>query len=270
LEKLKISKGKPKKTFADFKKSFAELKISFDKPDFPFAKREISFANSGFPSAELGFSLAKIGFSLQNRLQQLQIRLFRLQYSKLILQPLFPKLHAQNHLFSASEPIIDYHCIYSQIIKGEAEVDTFVNSTDSIGMRLRAARERLGLSTEQAAAQMRMTPEALSLMEIDDDEIGSSCTLADVARFAGVLQTTSRDLFGIPMDVPPLKPAALDQLIHEYCQEHAISVQQFEDKVAWPAGIKNAELSSILIADICRELGVDWRRVFASYDVIAA
>src|SRR5882672_6867430 len=139
-----------------------------------------------------------------------------------------------------------------------------MNSTDSIGMRFRAARERLGLSHAQAAAQMRVTPAAVSAMEMDDDEIGSCCTLADVGRFAGVLRTTSRELFDIPAAVSPLRLAELEQLIREHCQSHGISVQQFGEIVDWPVGTNIADLPLVLIADICKELHVDWRRVFLS------
>jgi transcriptional regulator with XRE-family HTH domain len=139
-----------------------------------------------------------------------------------------------------------------------------MNSTNSIGMRFRAARERLGLSTEQAAAQMRVPPSAVSLMEMDDDEIGSCCTIADVRRFAGVLRTTSRELFDIPAAVSPLRLDALEQLIREHCQSRGISFQQFGETVDWPVGTNIGDLPLVLIADICRELGVDWRRVFVS------
>jgi transcriptional regulator with XRE-family HTH domain len=133
-------------------------------------------------------------------------------------------------------------------------------------MRFRAARERLGLSLEQAAEQMRVAPAAVSLMEMDDDEIGSGCTPADVRRFAGVLRTTSRELFNIPMAVLPLRLTELERLIREHCQSHGISVQQFQDTIGWPAGTNLADLPLVLITDICRELRIDWRRVFASYD----
>jgi transcriptional regulator with XRE-family HTH domain len=145
-------------------------------------------------------------------------------------------------------------------------LNAFVSSTDSIGTRLRAARERLGLSTEQAAARMRLTPVAVSLMEKDDDEIASCYTLADIARFAGVLRTTSRELFDIPATVLPLKLNALKQLIREHCQSRHIRVRQFEEAVGWPEGMNIADLPSVSIADICKELGVDWRRVFAGCD----
>jgi transcriptional regulator with XRE-family HTH domain len=144
-----------------------------------------------------------------------------------------------------------------------------MSSTDSIGMRLRAARERLGLSTEQAAVQMRVTPAAVSLMEMDDDEIGSSYTLADIGRFATVLRTTSRKLFDIPLTVSPLKLDALGQLISEHCQSRHISVRQFEEAIGWPGGTNIEDLPSVLIADVCKELGVDWRTVFASCDAAA-
>lgn len=137
---------------------------------------------------------------------------------------------------------------------------------DSISTRLRAARERIGLTPEQAAARMRVTPAAVLAMEMDDDEVGSGCTLADIGRFARVLQATPRELFNIPAAVPSLGLPALEQLIRAHCQSRGISIRQFEATVDWPAGTNIASLPLVLIADICSELGVDWRRVFACDD----
>jgi transcriptional regulator with XRE-family HTH domain len=140
-------------------------------------------------------------------------------------------------------------------------------------MRLRAARERLGLSREQAASQMCVTVAAISAMETDDDEIGSCRTLADIRRFSDVLRITPRELFDIPATVSALRPAALAQLIRDHCQSRGISIDQFKKAVGWPLGTSVEGLgdlkhdpSLVVVADICRELKIDWRRVFATCD----
>jgi transcriptional regulator with XRE-family HTH domain len=71
----------------------------------------------------------------------------------------------------------------------------------AVSERFRALRERAGLTIEEAAARMEVSPFHI---ETTDDDFTVSYSAADVRRFCGVLGATPSELFGVATAEPPV------------------------------------------------------------------
>jgi hypothetical protein len=139
----------------------------------------------------------------------------------------------------------------------------------SIAERLQKLRERVGFSVEELAARMDISP---FHVELADADFTCEYSPADVQRFCHVLQASPLELFGVEPEAPPLTPGDLAALIRERCSSRGITVEQFEDASGWyvakslddPQRFLGEDYSMDGIQDICRELGVDWRRFLLS------
>jgi len=109
-------------------------------------------------------------------------------------------------------------------------------------------------------------------VEIPDEEFTCEYSPVDVQRFCQVLKASPLELFGIQFDAPPLTPGDLATLIREHCRCRGMTVDQFEDASGWyvakslndPQRFLGDDYNMDAIQDICRELGVDWRRFLLS------
>jgi hypothetical protein len=152
-----------------------------------------------------------------------------------------------------------------------AAPDSTVYSTAPNAVRFREARERVGLSPDEASSRMDISQPALWDIECLDDEL-TIYSPAKIRRFCEVLCIRPRELFGIESQATPLGVADLAALIREHCRSRAITIEQFEDSSGWrvakslddPERCFLDDNSIDGIQDICRELGVDWQRFILS------
>jgi len=138
----------------------------------------------------------------------------------------------------------------------------------SYSARFREARERAGLSRDDAAAKMDIPADCIWDIETQDDELCTSYSPADIQRFCEVLAIRPADLFNIQIAEPPITAPQLAALIHEHCHTRNITVPQFEDAVGWrltESLIDPEDLFEDLSIDglrwVCDELGIPWQRI---------
>ena len=146
-----------------------------------------------------------------------------------------------------------------------------VYTTNPNGVRFREARERVGLSPDEAALRMGISSASLWDIECCDDEL-TIYSPTEIRRFCQILSLSPRELFGIELQAPPLTATDLATLIREHCLSRGVTIEQFEDASGWHLVKSLAEPERFLhddysldgIQDICRELGVDWQRFVLS------
>jgi hypothetical protein len=115
---------------------------------------------------------------------------------------------------------------------------------------------------------MGITSPALWDIESCDNEISECYSPSQVRHFCRVLGVAAIDLFGGEVSGSPISASELVRLIHEQCVSRGVTLDKFEDAVGWrlSACIEPPEhlLEDISIDGLewlCRELGIDWRRV---------
>jgi transcriptional regulator with XRE-family HTH domain len=138
----------------------------------------------------------------------------------------------------------------------------------SISERLKKLRERAGLSVEEVAAKMTVSPFHI---EIPDDEFTCEYSPADARRFCEVLKARSSELFGVSTTEPPVSSSELALLIGAECRTRNVTLEQFEEVVGWrlsqcmnPPERLFDEMSLDGLRWLCRELGIHWHRVILS------
>jgi transcriptional regulator with XRE-family HTH domain len=145
-----------------------------------------------------------------------------------------------------------------------------VYSTDPNAVRFREARERAGLSPDDAADRMGISSASLWDIECCAEEL-LIYSPARIRQFSDVLGISPRGLFGIESQAAPITARELIALIREHCRSRAITIEQFEDASGWRVAHNLDEPEKFLhdydiegIRDICGELGVDWQRFILS------
>ncbi len=137
--------------------------------------------------------------------------------------------------------------------------------------RFREFRERANLSHDEAARQMGISSPSVWDIESHEDELSSCYSPSEVQRFCRVLGIRPIKLFGVEVAESPISAVELVRLIREQCQSRGVTLEQFEDAVGWclsaciePPEHLLADISVDGLQWLCRELGVDWRRVILS------
>jgi hypothetical protein len=134
--------------------------------------------------------------------------------------------------------------------------------------RFRNLRERAGLSEEEASEQM-----GVQVWDIEaiDRELTSCYSPSEVRKFCDVLRAKPSELFDVDTDQPPVSPQELISLMHTECRKRGLTLEQFEDIVGWrlsqcidPPERLLEDMSLDGLQWLCRELGIDWRRVILS------
>ena len=144
-------------------------------------------------------------------------------------------------------------------------------TTDPNAVRFREARERVGLSPDEAALRMGISTASLWDIECCDNEL-TIYSPTEIRRFCQILSVSPRELFGIEVQAAPLSAADLATLIRKHCLSKCITIEQFEDEAGWdlvksldePERFLHDDYSIDGIQDICRVLGVDWQRFILS------
>jgi transcriptional regulator with XRE-family HTH domain len=134
-------------------------------------------------------------------------------------------------------------------------------------IRFREARERLGLSPDDVAAQSGVSDAGVWDIEACEGDLTCCYSPRDVQKFCRVLGIRPVELFGGEISESPVSADELVRLIHEQCHARGVTVEQFEDAVGWrlSACIEPPErLLEDMTVDglqwLCRELRIDWRR----------
>ena len=134
--------------------------------------------------------------------------------------------------------------------------------------RFRELRERAGLTQEEAANRMGISPFHI---ETTDDDFTISYSVADVKRFCKVLHARPSELFGVNIAEPAVSADELVSRIHSECRKRGVTMEQFEDIVGWrltacmdPPERLFEEMSLDGLQWLCRELGINWHRVILS------
>ena len=134
-------------------------------------------------------------------------------------------------------------------------------------VRFREARERLGLSPDEVAAQSGVSDAGVWDIEACEGDLTCCYSPRDVQKFCRVLGIRPVELFGGEISESPVSADELVRLIHEECRSRGITLEQFEDAVGWrlSACIEPPErLLEDMTVDglqwLCRELRIDWRR----------
>ena len=138
-------------------------------------------------------------------------------------------------------------------------------------IRIREARERLGLSPDEVAARSGISAPEVWDIEADEEELTCCHSPRELQQLCRVLGIRPVELFGGEVDQPAVSADELVQCIHTECRSRGIALEQFEDAVGWYLS-KCMQPSERLLEDmsidglqwLCRELHIDWRRVLLS------
>ena len=145
-----------------------------------------------------------------------------------------------------------------------------MNAITSPATKFREFRERASLSPDEVAKRFDPLISSACIWDIEsrDDELSSCYTPREVQRFSSILGVRPIELFGGEITEPTISAVELVQLIREQCRLRCVTLDQFENAVGWRLSecIDPPErlLESITIDGVqwlCRELGVDWKRV---------
>jgi transcriptional regulator with XRE-family HTH domain len=143
-------------------------------------------------------------------------------------------------------------------------------STSPNAVRFREARERVGLSPDEAAARMGISVPSLWDIECMDDEL-TIYSPNEIRGFCQVLGISPRELFAVESVELLITATDLATLIREHCSSRGLAIELFEDASSWYVAKSLGDPERFMhdygidgIQDICRELGVDWQRFILS------
>ena len=148
-----------------------------------------------------------------------------------------------------------------------AAADAPVNPALSTSARFRAARERAGLSVAEAAARAGISESCVWDLESHDDELMTVYSPADLQRFARAFAVAPHELMAAGRCDDPISAPELASAIQEHCRLRRITLDDFGDAAGWDVStVPDApqrlltDFSLAGVRDVCRALGVDWRR----------
>lgn len=137
--------------------------------------------------------------------------------------------------------------------------------------RFRELRERAGLSIDEAARRIGVQSPCIWDIESFEHEITSCYSPLEVQRFCKALDASPTELFEVATSEPAVSAKELVERIHTECQKRGVTLEQFEDAVGWrltqcmnPPERLLEDMSLDGLQWLCRELGIDWRRVILS------
>ena len=132
-------------------------------------------------------------------------------------------------------------------------------------IRLKAAREAVGLPPEEVASRAGIESAAYYDMEQCDADLTYATDLSEIARICRVVKTTPIALFGGLADqLEPITPPMLVAAIQQHLSLHGLSLSQFERQVGYdigdslinPADVMNWNVECL--QSVCDELGISW------------
>jgi transcriptional regulator with XRE-family HTH domain len=133
--------------------------------------------------------------------------------------------------------------------------------------RFREARERLGLSPDEVAAQCGISDAGIWDIEAIEGDLTACYSPSEVQQFCRLLRIHPSELFGERISESAVSPEELVQRIHEECRSRGITLEKFGDVVGWelsacmdPPHRLLEDLNVDGLQWLCRELRIDWRR----------
>lgn len=132
---------------------------------------------------------------------------------------------------------------------------------------IREARERLGLSLDEAAASVGISMPHFRDLEEDEDELFMTMSFSEITRLCRLLQLSPRHLLASEPSSVLRQPQELRHLILSYNRRNHISVDEFEEQAGWKVQPfltvltdpqhQFQEWNVDCLRDICSVLGVD-------------
>jgi transcriptional regulator with XRE-family HTH domain len=140
-------------------------------------------------------------------------------------------------------------------------------SAIAANIRFREARERIGLSLNDVAAQSGISEAEARDIEACEGDLTCCYSPRDLQKFCRVLGIHPSELFGERITEPAISAVELAERIRAECSSRGVTLEQFEDTVGWrlSACIEPPDrLLEGMTVDglqwLCRELQIDWRR----------
>jgi transcriptional regulator with XRE-family HTH domain len=130
--------------------------------------------------------------------------------------------------------------------------------------RLRTARERRGLTTEQVAQRLGISPQYYEDVEAYDQELEANVSLGQLLTLLTELQLDPRELFPDAPPGGPVRFSALKAAIEAHLVHYGLTRGAFEEGVGWSLEGPLAdpkrfrELNLDALKDITAKLGVGW------------
>ncbi|HTO52526.1 MAG TPA: helix-turn-helix transcriptional regulator, partial [Myxococcota bacterium] len=157
---------------------------------------------------------------------------------------------------------------------GEATVDSKPYERADAASRIRAARERAGLTDSQVAASIGINVSWYGDIEADDAEVFMTLSLQQLGLLASCLGLHPRDIVcsETAAQVEPIPMATLVRLIANQIEVRSEGVAQASERIGWDltsalADYRHAwdDWNVDCLQDVARAVGVDWPRVLASW-----
>ena len=134
--------------------------------------------------------------------------------------------------------------------------------------RIRAARLRAGLDAGTLGASLDLTFEGYRDLEDFDDEVFDCLSLRQVKTLAEILGVSAAALVapeGAAIPSVPMSPEDLVRRLVDHMASQQFTADSFGDHVGWDVVPVVNQPTSIwdqwnidCLADVCRELAVDW------------
>lgn len=173
-----------------------------------------------------------------------------------------------------AKEIVTRHCSAVNCFFGRNR-SRIMNSSPA-HIRFREARESVGLSPDELAAQSGVSGVSVAgIYDIEACEGELTCCYSprDLRNFCRVLGIRPVQLFTDEISGPAVSAGELVRLIRDECHSRGVTLEQFEDAVGWrlsacidPPERLLEDMSVDGLQWLCRELNIDWRRVLLSYD----
>lgn len=130
--------------------------------------------------------------------------------------------------------------------------------------RLRAARERRGLTAAQIAQRLGLSPQHYEDVEAYDQELESNISLGQLLTLLGELRLSPRELFPDATTGAPVSFEALKNAIDDHLTRGGLTRDGFEETVGWslegplvePSRFRELNLDAL--KDITAPLGIQW------------
>ena len=148
-----------------------------------------------------------------------------------------------------------------------------MSEDETPGDRIRAARERAGMTEKEVAARASLPVAWYRDLENDPSEIWSNVSLDSLYRLCEALGLTLRGILDVEdtVTVPFISPSELAAMIQHRIGIEGTDPDTWGDRVGWDVtpiitDPKNSERYTLdALRDICGALDLDWRAVLRPY-----
>ena len=136
-----------------------------------------------------------------------------------------------------------------------------------VAQRVRAARERLGISQSELAARLGLRPSEYWDIEFHDDEAFTAFTLSDLEALSNILHVPLHELlFGAKTDPrqPRVSYEDVAARLWALVSREKLTIDELSERAGWelapllddPTALGQFNVSGL--RDVCELAGVDW------------